>query len=185
MVGSGVSVAIDGFDAWIGVGGMPPTPLPRPPTPTPTLFAARLEQKPGRKRGRGRFSRADDGGLRFALYGRTSTGRFQDPASSREWQLDAATRAIAGVGGITVEFFDVGCSRSLPWRQRPCAAALLDKVARADRGFDAVVIGEFERAFDRGQARQVIAELHAFGVSVWLAEVDGPVELTDPAHQRW
>lgn len=29
----------------------------------------------------------------------------------------------------------------------------------------------------------MIAELHAYGVHVWLPEADGPVDLTDPAHQ--
>ena len=43
--------------------------------------------------------------------------------------------------------------------------------------------GSAHRAFDQSQARQVIAELHAYGVHVWLAEFDGPVDLTDPAQQ--
>jgi DNA invertase Pin-like site-specific DNA recombinase len=28
-----------------------------------------------------------------------------------------------------------------------------------------------------------VSPLHAYGVHVWLVEVDGPVDLTDPAHQ--
>jgi DNA invertase Pin-like site-specific DNA recombinase len=121
-------------------------------------------------------------GLRFAFYGRASTGRFQDPASSRGWQLDIAAMTIDGAGQITATFFDVGYSRSVPWRHRPQAAALLAEAAHPDRRFDAVVIGEFERAFGRGQARQIIAQLNAHGISVWLAECDGPVDLTDPTH---
>jgi hypothetical protein len=80
--------------------------------------------------------------LRFAFYGRTSTGRFQDPASSREWQRENAMRVIDGRGRIVAEYFDVGCSRTLAWHYRPQAAALLD-AADPGRGFDAVVIGEF------------------------------------------
>ncbi|MFI5496811.1 hypothetical protein [Actinoplanes sp. NPDC051859] len=79
-----------------------------------------LSHGPGqpRIRGRRRVSAAD-AGLRFAFYGRTSTGRFQDLASSREWQRENADRTIAGRGHIVAEFFDVGYSRSLPWRRRP------------------------------------------------------------------
>jgi hypothetical protein len=63
------------------------------------------------------------------------------------------------------------------------AAALLHAAADPDRGFDAVVIGEFERAFSAGQARSVIAELHAWGITVWLAEFGGPVDLVDTTHR--
>jgi site-specific DNA recombinase len=90
--------------------------------------------------------------LRFAFYARASTGRFQDPASSRGWQLHIAAMAIDGAGQITATFFDVGYSPSVPWRHRPQASTLLAEAARPDRRFDAVVIGEFERAFSRGQA---------------------------------
>jgi len=121
--------------------------------------------------------------LRFAFYGRTSTSRFQGPASLREWQRDIAIRVVDGRGRIVVEFFDVGFSRSVPWRHRPQAAALLRAVADPGRGFVAVVIGEFERAFSAGQARSVSAELHACGITVWLAEFDGPVDLADSTHR--
>jgi len=46
-----------------------------------------------------------------------------------------------------------------------------------------VVIGEFERAFSAGQARSVIAELQACGITVWSAEFDGPVDLADTMHR--
>jgi hypothetical protein len=39
------------------------------------------------------------------------------------------------------EYFDVGQSRSLPWKRRPRAARLLADLADPHRGFDAVVIG--------------------------------------------
>jgi site-specific DNA recombinase len=48
------------------------------------------------------------GGLRFAFYGRVSTEDFQDHASSRAWQRNAANELIAGRGAIVVEFFDRG-----------------------------------------------------------------------------
>jgi DNA invertase Pin-like site-specific DNA recombinase len=154
------------------------------PSNADTPLTAWLSDNPNRARIRGRAHAATSNrGLRFAFYGRTSTSRQQDPATSREWQLEDAVRVIDGRGRIVVEFFDVGYSRSLPWHHRPQAAALLRAAARPDRGFDPVVIGEFERAFAGKQARPIIAQLHACGVQVWLAEFDGPVNLTDPGHQ--
>jgi hypothetical protein len=50
-------------------------------------------------------------------------------------------------------------------------------------GFDAVVIGEFERAFAAGQARSIIAQLHDYHLDVWLPEFGGPVDLTNTTHQ--
>jgi DNA invertase Pin-like site-specific DNA recombinase len=81
------------------------------------------------------------------------------------------------------EYFDTGYSRSLPWHQRPSAAALLSDAARPDRGFDAVVIGEYERAFAGQQALHIIPQLQAHGVTVWLPEAGGPVDLDDPTHR--
>lgn len=121
--------------------------------------------------------------MRFAFYGRISTVEYQDPVSSRAWQLEAADRVVTGRGRIVAEFFDAGTSRSLPWARRPQASALLAAVQDPDRGFDAVVVGEFERAFAGGQAQVVIALLATFAVQVWLPEARGPVDLARPEHQ--
>lgn len=59
---------------------------------------------------------------------------------------------------------------------------MLEQARSADRGFDAVVVGEFERAFTDRQFEQVARRLERFGVRVWLPEAGGPVELDDPAH---
>ncbi|GIF64143.1 putative recombinase [Asanoa ishikariensis] len=147
-------------------------------------LASWLCQTAARPRTRGpRLSGVLGRALRFAFYGRTSTEQFQDPVSSREWQRDNAVQLIDGHGQITVEFFDIGYSRALPWQHRPAAAALLRSAAQPDRTFDAVVIGEFERAFTAGHARSITAQLNAYGISVWLAELDGPVDLSDSTHQ--
>jgi site-specific DNA recombinase len=122
-------------------------------------------------------------GLRFAFYGRTSTAEFQDPVTSRAWQREMAESLIAGHGVIAGEFFDVGCSRRVPWVRRPRAAALLEQAQGMAGGFDAVVVGEFERAFTDRQFREVAALLAAQGVAVWLPETGGPVNLTDPDHR--
>lgn len=142
-------------------------------------WVARKRRKPGPTRS----ERDRPAALRFAFYGRTSTVGHQDPTSSRGWQREAATSIIAEHGQIVAEFFDAGCSRRLPWSSRPDAAALLAELSSADRRFDAVVIGEYERAFAGNKFAHVSALLRCFAVQVWLPEAGGPVDLDDPMHQ--
>jgi hypothetical protein len=92
--------------------------------------------------------------LRFAFYGRVSTEDWQEPESSRARQLQQAVMLTAGRGIIAAEFFDTGESRTLPWTRRPRAAALVAALADPDRGWDAIVIGECERAFYGGSTRR-------------------------------
>jgi site-specific DNA recombinase len=134
-----------------------------------------------RQRGRRRASPA--GWLRFAFYGRISTADYQDEASSRRWQYDSAAGVIAGRGTIVAEYFDLDRSRSLPWPQRPRAAALLAAVADPDRAFDAVIIGEYERAFCGRQLQHLLPVFARHGVQLWLPETDGPIDTGDPTHQ--
>jgi len=124
-----------------------------------------------------------EAGVRFAFYGRMSTSEFQDPQTSRAWQRAVSDELIDGVGSVVVEFFDVGRSRRWSWWERPEASALLAAAARSDRVFDAVVIGEYERAFYGDQFREVVSRLKKLGVAVWLPEAGGPVELDSPVHQ--
>jgi hypothetical protein len=48
---------------------------------------------------------------------------------------------------IVADFFDTGQSRTLAWPRRPQTAALVAQRADPDPGWDAIVIGEYERAF--------------------------------------
>jgi site-specific DNA recombinase len=121
--------------------------------------------------------------VRFAFYGRVSTEGFQDRSSSRRWQWDCATALIGGRGRIVAEYFDVGCTRRQPWSRRPQARELLRAAAGPDRGFDAIVVGEADRAFCGTQLLSLAPLLAAYGVAVWLPEVAGPVDLADPAHR--
>lgn len=123
------------------------------------------------------------GGPRFAFYGRMSTTEFQDEASSRGWQREAALELIDGYGAIVLEYFDAGCSRRLPWWARPQASRLLEAAADPDRGFDAVVVGEYERAFGFGQLDEVVESLQRCGLRLWLPEVGGPVDLDSVEHR--
>jgi site-specific DNA recombinase len=63
----------------------------------------------------------------------------------------------------------------VPWR----TAAARD----SGRSFDAVVVGEYERAFHRDQLTHIAAVLASCGVQLWLPETNGPVDLGSPAHQ--
>ena len=112
-----------------------------------------------------------------------STSEFQDAVTSRAWQRSVSEELVEGFGAIVVEFFDEGCSRRWSWWDRPAAAALLAAAEDPDRGFDAVVVGEYERAFCGDQFREVVARLSTMGVQVWLPEAGGPVELDSPVHQ--
>jgi site-specific DNA recombinase len=123
-------------------------------------------------------------GVRFAFYGRTSTAEFQDPVTSRAWQREMAATLVAGHGTITTEFFDVGVSRRAAWERRPQAAVLLKRAQNPDRLFDAVVVGEFERAFADRQLEQVALLLQRDGMLVWLPEAGGPVDLNAPTPAR-
>jgi site-specific DNA recombinase len=120
---------------------------------------------------------------RFAFYGRVSTEDQQDPASSRQWQMARATSLIDPHGGnVVTEFFDIGQSRSLPWKRRPEATLLLEALARPDRGFDAVVIGEPARAFYGNQFGLTFPVFVHYGVELWVPEVGGKVEPDSDAH---
>jgi hypothetical protein len=124
-----------------------------------------------------------DDGLRFAFYGRMSTSEFQDARTSRAWQRAVSEELIDGFGSIVAEFFDEGVSRRWAWVDRPVASALLAAAEEADRTFDAVVVGEYERAFYGDQFRDVVERLAAVGVQVWLPEAGGLVEVDSPVHQ--
>ena len=85
---------------------------------------------------------------RFGFLGRVSTEDNQDPAASYNWQKSRSRALIESAGGVIVaDYFDIGQSRSLPWKRRPRAAQLLADLADPGRGYDAVVIGEPQRAF--------------------------------------
>ena len=86
--------------------------------------------------------------IRFASWGRVSTEDRQDPESSRAWQYARGKALIEPHGGVIVaEFFDIDKSRSIPPQRRPEASKLLAALADPNRGFDAVVVGEPQRAF--------------------------------------
>jgi hypothetical protein len=48
------------------------------------------------------------------------------------------------------------------------------------RGFDAIVVGEYERAFHGQQREQLTPTLVKHGVQLWLPETYGPVDFDNP-----
>jgi Site-specific recombinases, DNA invertase Pin homologs len=123
-------------------------------------------------------------GLRFAFYGRVSTEDRQDPETSRVRQRDQAAALVGGHGRIVAEYFDVGQSRVLPWARRPESAALVAAMADPDRGFDAIVVGEYERAFCGNQFSLMAPLFDHYGVQLWMPEVGGPVDFRAEGHEQ-
>src|SRR4051812_3612774 len=112
--------------------------------------------------------------MNFAFYGRVSTEDQQDPEASRGWQIARARQLVEASAGVIVqEFFDIGLSRSLPWKRRPEAARLLGSFKDAQRGFDAVVIGEPARAFYGAQYELTFPLFEHYGIGFWVPDVPG------------
>ena len=124
------------------------------------------------------------GGLRSAFCGRVSTEDWQDPVTSRARQREQAAVLVAGHGLVVAEFFDSGESRTLPWARRPQAAALVARMVDPDRGWDAIVVGEFERAFYGNQYASMAPLFEHYGIQLWMPEVGGRVDWhAEPAYR--
>ncbi len=95
--------------------------------------------------------------------------------TSRARQQEQAAALVAGHGTIVAEFFDAGESRTLPWARRPQAAALVAALADPDRGWDAIVIGEYERAFYGSQYASMAPLFAHYEIVLWTPEAGGPV----------
>jgi DNA invertase Pin-like site-specific DNA recombinase len=113
-----------------------------------------------------------------------STEDWQDPVTSRVRQREQAEALVRGHGHIVAEFFDEGESRSVAWGRRPRAAALVAQLADPNRGWDAVVIGEYERAFYGSQYAMMAPLLGHYGVQLWMPEAGGPVDFASEHDER-
>src|SRR6266702_1011401 len=119
----------------------------------------------------------------FEFYGRVGNIRLQDVAASRGWQVSRARQLIQPKGGVIMaEYFDIGHTRALPWQRRPKAAELLAVLRDPARGFNAVVIGEPQRAFYGNQFSLTYPIFEHFGVQLWVPEVGGPIDPGSEAH---
>jgi hypothetical protein len=97
------------------------------------------------------------------------------------WLAVEAAEGVVGERGVIVaEFFDVGCSRRVAWRDRPQTSALLAEVTSRDRRFDAVVVGEFEWAFAADQFEEPRATSPTF-LSAFVVAAVGQRHCTQDA----
>ena len=119
---------------------------------------------------------AGRGMVRFMFYGRVSTEDWQDPVTSRARQREQAEALVRGHSVIVAELFDVGESRTVAWARRSKSAALVAQLADPDRGWDAVVIGEYERAFYGSQYAAMAPLFEHYGVQLWMPETGGRVD---------
>jgi site-specific DNA recombinase len=159
---------------------IPPRPLPESATEAVDLLAQWMTT--------GRATRPSPppqpgGGLRFAFYDRTSTTRHQDRVSSQGWQRDMADELIAGHGQVVAAYFDAGTSRRIPWGQRPQAARLIAAISGPEPAIDAIVVGEYERAFTGTQFNSLYTWCARHGIQLWLPETGGPVDLSNRDHR--
>ncbi|MGD0875155.1 MAG: recombinase family protein [Acidimicrobiales bacterium] len=120
--------------------------------------------------------------IRFALSARTSTDDLQDPADSLRWQTDTASRLIAPHGEIVTTYHDIDKSRSLPWERRPEASRILRDLRNPNRGWDALVIAEPQRAFSGTQFEGILLQFAHYGVGLWVPELGGPVDIENDGH---
>ena len=124
------------------------------------------------------------GGSRFVFYGRVSTEDWQDPVTSRARQREQAEALVRGHGQVVAEFFDAGQSRTVAWGRRPRAAALVAQLADPGRGWDAIVVGEYERAFYGSQYAAMAPLFEHYGVQLWMPEAGGRVDFASEHDER-
>jgi site-specific DNA recombinase len=68
--------------------------------------------------------------------------------------------------------------------RRTQAAALVAQLAEPDRGWDAIVIGEYERAFYGNQYALMAPLFEHYGVGLWMPEVGGRVDWHAEDHEQ-
>jgi DNA invertase Pin-like site-specific DNA recombinase len=84
-----------------------------------------------------------------------------------------------------VIFHDIDESRSIPWKRRPRAQDLLAemRLPRPARRFDAVVVGEPQRAFgDALQTATIVPVFVHHGIPLYVPELGGPYHPTNDSH---
>ncbi len=98
-------------------------------------------------------------------------------------QAQAAT-LVAGHGRIAASFFGIGQSRMLAWARRPQAAVLVAALADPERGWDAIEIGKYERAFSGGQYASMAPLFEHYAVQLWMPEIGGRVDYHAEDHEE-
>jgi len=159
-------------------------------------MAAPFDREPSPGQGRGRPG--DVGGAHRAVPGGLAGSR----RSAVRVLLAGIDGGLAGSGDVAgapagagwgagggarddrAEFFDSGHSRTLPWARRSQAAALVAALADPDRGWDAIVIGEYERAFYGSQYAAMAPLFEHYDVQLWAPEVGGRIDFHAEDHEQ-
>ncbi|WIY01060.1 recombinase family protein [Amycolatopsis mongoliensis] len=94
-----------------------------------------------------------------------------------------ADELVAGHGQVVAAYFDAGTSRRVPWRQRTQTARLMTAASSSESAIDAIVIGEYERAFTGIQFATLYTWRTRHGLQLWLPETGGPVDLANRDHR--
>jgi site-specific DNA recombinase len=62
----------------------------------------------------------------------------------------------------------------VPWSRRPQAAALVAQLADLDRGWDSIVVGEYERAFYGNRYALMAPLFEHYGIQLWIWKTVSP-----------
>jgi DNA invertase Pin-like site-specific DNA recombinase len=117
--------------------------------------------------------------LLFAFVGRVSTEDMQEPEASRARQIAKASTILPPSAQIVADYFDIGDTRALPWPRRPETGRLLRELRSGTNAWDAIVVGEFTRAFGAPiQYSTTYPLFQHFGIELWLPEIGGRVDLS-------
>ncbi|QRP42720.1 hypothetical protein [Amycolatopsis sp. FDAARGOS 1241] len=114
----------------------------------------------------------------FAFYGRTSTVRHRDRASSQGWQRDLADHVITGHGHASSPPTSTPTSRRTH-RHNDASRQLMAAITGPERAVGAIVVGEQERAFTGTQLTTLYTWCTQPGIQLWLPETAGPVDLSN------
>jgi site-specific DNA recombinase len=111
--------------------------------------------------------------------GRVSTEEMQEPEASRARQLAKARTILPPGAQIVADYFDIGDTRALPWPRRPETGRLLRELRSGTNAWNAIVVGEFTRAFGAPiQYSTTFPLLQHFGIELWLPEIGGRVDFS-------
>ncbi len=83
---------------------------------------------------------------------------------------------------VVTTYFDVGESRSLPWRRRTQAQRLLSDLDERSRPWGAIVVGEGKRCWFGSQFSEVAPVLEHRGVRLFVPELGGEYDPKNPSH---